>query len=250
MCAVRKYPWHIPNGIILDKRGPPTSQIYTHFSQEVYDKCLRKLARGKTLGPDNIPNEIIKALPPQCQDMLFLFFQHCYKQRKIPTYWKHSKTILLHKKDNPIHLTNYRPIALANTIYKFYTSTLTALLTSYGEQHRLLHFSQEGFRPQRNTTRQIQMIIAALEDARLTNKDIYLTYIDFRNAFGSIDHTRLLALMEDLGFPLDAVEIVGNIYTNSTTSFSGSHFGITPPIQISRGTIQGDTLTRTYSSYS
>ena len=48
--------------------------------------------------------------------------------------------------------------------------------------------------------------------------------------------------MEDLGYPLDAIEIVGNIYNNSTTSFTGSHFGSTPPIEISRGTIQGDTL--------
>src|SRR6202022_1464921 len=159
-----------------------------------------------------------------------------------PQYWKHSKTILLLKKDDPTHIANYRPISLANTIYKLYTSTLTSLLTSYGKKHRLLHFSQEGFRPQRNTARQIRTIIATLEDARLTTKDIYLTYIDFRNAFGSIDHTRLLAIMEDLGFPPDTIEIVGNIYNNSTTPFTGSHFGSTSPIEISRGTIQGDTL--------
>ena len=48
--------------------------------------------------------------------------------------------------------------------------------------------------------------------------------------------------MEDLGYPLDAIEIVGNIYKSSTTSFTGSHFNTTPPIEISRGTIQGDTL--------
>ena len=86
------------------------------------------------------------------------------------------------------------------------------------------------------------MIIATLEDARLTTNNIYLTYIDFINAFGSIDHARLLALMEDLGYPQDAVKLIGNIYTNSTISFHGSHFGATPPIQINRGTIQGDTL--------
>jgi hypothetical protein len=45
-----------------------------------------------------------------------------------------------------------------------------------------------------------------LEDAKLTNHDIYLTYIDFRNAFGFIDHARLLALMEDLGYPKDTGE--------------------------------------------
>ena len=197
------------------KRGPPNTQITHQFTREIYDSCIKRLTRGKAPGPDNIPNDILKALPPQWQDLLFLFFKHCYKQRTIPHYWKHSKTILLHKKDDPTHIVNYRPITLANTIYKLYTSTLTTFLTNYGEQHRLLHFSQEGFRPQRNTSRQIQTIIAALEDARLTTKDIYLTYIDFRNAFGSIDHARLLAIMEDLGYPLDAVEIVGNIYKNS-----------------------------------
>lgn len=48
--------------------------------------------------------------------------------------------------------------------------------------------------------------------------------------------------MKDLGYPLDAVEIVGNIYENSTTSFTGGHFGTTLPIRISGGTIQGGAL--------
>jgi hypothetical protein len=241
-CAIRKYPWHTQDGIILEKKGIHGAQITTQFTRTTYDKCVKRLTKGKAPGPDNIPNDIIKTLPPQCHDLMYLFFLHCYKQRTIPTQWKHSKTILLYKKEDPTQLANYRPIALANTIYKLYTSTITTLLTSYGEQHRLLHFSQEGFRPQRNTSRQIQMILASLEDARLTNKDIYISYIDFRNAFGSIDHARLLAIMEDLGYPTDAIEIIGNIYKDSTTSFTGSHFGTTPPINISRGTIQGDTL--------
>ena len=66
-------------------------------------------------------------------------------------------------------------------------------LTSYSEKYELLHFSQENFCPQRNITTQIQMLIATLKDAWLTNNNIYLTYINFINAFGSIDHARLLA---------------------------------------------------------
>lgn len=66
------------------------------------------------------------------------------------------------------------------------------------------------------------MIIATLEDIKFTNNNIYLTYIDFKNAFGSIDHARFLALMIDLGYPKDMVELIGDIYTNSTTSFHGT----------------------------
>ena len=67
-------------------------------------------------------------------------------------------------------------------------------------------------------------------------------YIDFKNAFGSIDHAQLLAIMTDLGFPDDAVTLVRNIYSQSTTTYTGVHFGKTHPIPIQRGTIQGDTL--------
>ena len=94
----------------------------------------------------------------------------------------------------------------------------------------------------RNTARQIQAIIAALEDAKFINKDIYLTCIDFKNAFGSIDHPILLAIMEDLGYPLNTIELVGNVYAKSTPSFRCAHFTTTTPIPISRKTIQEETL--------
>ena len=180
MCAIHKYLWHTNKDIILEKRGPQNTQISKQFIPEVYDSCIKRPTRGKAPEPNNISNDIIKSLPSQWYDLLFLFFQHCYKQKEISSYWKQSKTILLHKKKNPIYIANYRPIALANIIYKSYNNTITSLLTSYGEQHIILYFSQEGFRPQRNTSRQIQTIIVALEDTKLTHKDIYLTYIDLK----------------------------------------------------------------------
>ena len=60
-------------------------------------------------------------------------------------------------------------------------------------------------------TRQLQILIAALEDARFTNQDIYILYIDFKNAFGSIDHARLLAIMKNLGYPNDVINLIGSI---------------------------------------
>jgi hypothetical protein len=181
-------------------------------------------------------------MPQNFHHMLYLFFTHCFKQRQIPTSWKTSLTILLYKKSDPTLLSNHRPIALANNIYKLFTSTLTTILSGYGEKYQILHDSQEGFCAERSTTRQLQIIINALEDAKLTNQDIYLLYIDFKNAFGSIDHARLLAIMTNLGYPNDAIHLTGNIYSQSTTKFTGAHFGETKPIHMQHGTIQGNTL--------
>ena len=241
-CGVRQYPWHDLDGYTIDKRGEPQTPLHTYFDQDTYDLCLKHLSNNKTPGLDKIPNSILKNMPPRFHKLLFLFFQHCYKQKQIPASWKTSLPVLLYKKGNPSQLTNHRPIALANTIYKFYTSTLTSILSAYGERYQILHDSQEGFRAERSTSRQIQLLIAALEDARLTNQDIYLLYIDFKNAFGSIDHARLLAIMKDLGYPTDSINLIGNIYSQSSTIVTGEHFGKTLPIPIQRGTIQGDTL--------
>ena len=52
--------------------------------------------------------------------------------------------------------------------------------------------------------------------------------------------------MKDLGYPKDAVRLVGNIYSQSNTIFTGEHIGQTQKIPIQRGTIQGDTLTCPY----
>ena len=200
-CGVRQYPWHDIDGFVIDKRGNPQTPLYEYFDKETYNICLKNLANNKAPGPDKIPNIILKIMPENFQKLLFLFFTHCYKQHKIPASWTTNLTILLYKKSDPSQLTNHRPIALANTIYKLFTSTLTSILSAYGEQHQILHDSQEGFRAKISISRQLQLIIATLEDAKFTNQDIYLLYINFKNDFGSLDHARLLAIIKDLGYP-------------------------------------------------
>ena len=119
---------------------------------------------------------------------------------------------------------------------------MTSILSAYEKTHQILHDSQEEFRAERRTSRQLQVIIPVLEDTRFTNHDIYILYIDFKNTFGSIDHARLLAIMKDLGYPNYVINLSGNIYSQSTTIFTGEHFGKPQPIPIQRGTIQRDIL--------
>ena len=119
---------------------------------------------------------------------------------------------------------------------------LTTILATYGEKICILYDSQEGFRAECCTFQQLQLITRALEDEKFSTQDIYLLYVDFKNAFGSIDHAKLLTIMSDLGYPQDVVSLIRNINSNSTTIFTILHFGQTKPIPIQLGTIQGDTL--------
>ena len=82
---------------------------------------------------------------------------------------------------------------------------------------------------------------------RLTNKDICLTYTNFQNTCGFIDHAKLLDIIKNLGYPLDAIEIVGNLYKTSTTTFTGTYFGTTTPVKLSTEPYRETLSAHTYS---
>ena len=200
-CQVQQYPWHEINGFVLQKHGNTNITLSSLFICKTYDLCIKHLSKYKILGLDQIPNSILKNMPTRFHYMLFLLFIHYYKQQSIPPSQKTSNTILLYKKGHLYQLSNHCLIALANTIYELVTFILTTLLSFLGEKYQILHDSQEGFHQKRCTSRQIQILITALEDARFITQDIYLLFIDFTNAFGSINHAKLHAIMFDLGFP-------------------------------------------------
>ena len=118
---------------------------------------------------------------------------------------------------------------------------LTEVATGYAEHHQILSEAQEGFRKGKSCARAIAHIQLALEDAVDCGRDCFVTYIDFKGAYPSVDHAQLVSVLTALGMPADFVRIVDNLYSSATTSFYTPH-GLTDPIPICRGTLQGDPL--------
>lgn len=83
-CAICQYPWHIIYGFTLEKRTSSDFQLAHLFTYITYDTWLKSLPKGKILGPDRIPDVILKALPRSFHDMLCLLFQQCYQQNQYP----------------------------------------------------------------------------------------------------------------------------------------------------------------------
>ena len=171
--------------------------------------------------------------------MISLF--SCSSLATAPANFKESNTILLFKKGDPLRLENYRPICLANTIAKLYTSLITNCLAQYADHFDMLSYSQEGFRSKRSTDRQIQLVHNIIADAKLTKQDLYMMYVDFSAAFNTIDHDKLLVIMDKLGFPHECIHVIRDLYMDAHTRVLVAG-GQTAPINIGRGTLQGDSL--------
>jgi hypothetical protein len=74
---------------------------------------------------------------------------------------------------------NYRPIALANTMYKLWTSCVQQVLSEFAEAHRIVSGAQSGFRQRTSRAVPIQMLQMAIEDAELSQQDLYTLQVDY-----------------------------------------------------------------------
>lgn len=221
----REYPWAQQNAL-------DSFQLETHVGQEAYkfinlddhirdqtafQQCLRNTKLGKSPGPDQVTNELLRYLPVSMQDALHKFMILMWMTGSTPTRWKESETLLLYKKGDPLLLSNYRPIALANAVYKVWTGLLTMAMSRYAEHFHILSEGQEGFRKHRNTMRSLQSLLNVYEDARLSTQNVYAVYIDYSNAFNTINQDKLLQVLFDLGFPNVAIDAVKGIYCGAMT---------------------------------
>jgi hypothetical protein len=60
-------PWELPNNpdnFTIEPRGDPSLTLADMITRDTFDKTLNSRGTGKAPGPDSIPNEIIKFLPP------------------------------------------------------------------------------------------------------------------------------------------------------------------------------------------
>ena len=245
------YPFEVPGCQDPLELSPPQGHTDAHSSllpyvlrQFTFDKTISSLKRNKSAGPDGIPNELLMIMPPPFKSSLRLLFILMWLTGHTPEPWKQSDTILPHKRGSHTLLGNKRPIGLHRTIYKLWTKFVTNVLYSYSEEHSILSASQEGFRLGCSTSRQLQRLAHLLENAAMTNSNIYALYIDFTNAFNTIDHQKLFRIMADLGFPPDSIAVVADLYSGVSTRvvLQRSSRLATAPIPVGRGTIQGDTL--------
>ena len=119
------------------------------------------------------------------------------------------------------------------------TAILTDRLYSLAERHQLLDASQEGFRRLHSTQRQVQSLHWAFEAAAERNVKLYCCYLDFRNAFNSIDHEALWRWLRRLNVP--DIDLLQALYERAYYE-ADLPYGRSAPIYLTRVQKQGDKL--------
>jgi hypothetical protein len=124
-------------------------------------------------------------------------FNRIIKSEEIPQQWQRSTIILIHKKGNRDNLNNYRPISLLSNPYKLFTKILTNRLAKIMDQNQLPE-QEAGFRAKYSTVDHLHTINQIIEKTQEYRQKIYMAFIDYRKAFDSMEHTKIIDSMRDI----------------------------------------------------
>lgn len=138
--------------------------------------------------------------------------------RRAPVQFKTSRTIFVYKKGDKTDPRNWRPLSISNTMYRICMVVFSEYLDYCNTQHAILHEAQKGFMKGINgTAENILTIMELFHDAQRSHKSLFVTAIDFKNAFGSINHEFMIRAMRSKGIAPSIVNVIENTYLGSNT---------------------------------
>lgn len=159
---------------------------------------LQKTA-GKCSDGDKIHPLLLKRLPKSTLEFVTYLFNSVLKSGK--WVWHCSMVSFIRKADKDSYLVPgaYRPITIASYLGKIMERILQNRLILYCQKKDIIDKAQEGFLPQRNTTRYLYKMAASLEEARRRKLSAILLFIDFEKAFDSVHLPSLIVKLNRYG---------------------------------------------------
>lgn len=100
-----------------------------------------------------------------------------------------------------------------NTAYKIFITVIKNRLESYAE--KTIGNYQAGFRPKKSTMDQLFTVRQLLQKCWEFDIDVWQLFVDFRQAYDSINRNALCKIMSELGVPSKLVRITKSTMCNT-----------------------------------
>jgi hypothetical protein len=210
---------------------PPTMVELRH--------AISRLKPGKAAGPDGVKAELIKQAPPVVFELLHEIVVECWANERVPTVWKTSELVPIHKKGSREDCNNYRGINLLCVAVKVLEAIIAARLAASRET--ILREEQAGFRTGRGTTDHIHTLRQILQHRQSFARPTLIAFLDIRGAFDSASRERLLKVLEGRGVPPKICRIIRELYTGQQTSVRSNNV-CSAPFSPKSGVWQGGVL--------
>ena len=149
------------------------------------ENSIFKMKLNRAPGIDGLSVEFYRTFWDDLKEFMVNTFNYCYETGEMTSTQKIGIISLIHKKNNPLLLDNYRPITLLNIDTKLIAYSLAQRIKSI--LPKIINSDQNGYVKNRYigyNIRQIQYIIDYSEQFKV---DGALLFLDFSKAFDSLE---------------------------------------------------------------
>jgi hypothetical protein len=160
---------------------PYDNLTLTSVSDDDVLKAIKCLKPNMTSGPHEVPGLVIRDCAAVFAEPLCFIFNLILKTSCYPMRWKPSAVCPIHKKDDKLEITNYRPIVLISNFAKVVEYILYNSSLHYVSQK--LSSNQHRFTKRRSTETNLVSISQYLSDALDNHSQVDAVYTDFSKAF-------------------------------------------------------------------
>lgn len=167
--------------------------------EEVSAAIKDQKVSGKCCDGDKFHPIILKKLSKSPIKFLTLIFNLVLESGN--WIWNSSMVSFIRKADKESYLAPgaYRPITIASYIGKIFERVLQKRLLQFCQSEKIIDEAQEGFLPQRNTSRYLYKMSASIAEARRRRMTAMLLFIDFEKAFDSVPIASLIVKLHRHG---------------------------------------------------
>ena len=183
------------------------------ITQEEVLKRLKALNQNKSPGPDNIHPRILKELSHELSLPLTLIFKKSLENGNLPKSWKDGHIMPIFKKGNKHKVENYRPVCLTSICCKILESIIREKIMVHLIHNKLISKNQHGFLIGRSTLTQLIETLEEWTSMLDKNDNLDVLYCDFKKAFDSVPHKRLMVKINSFGIEGNVGKWIENFIT-------------------------------------
>ena len=220
------------------------------LTEEELEKVLSTYVKGRlSPGPDGVITELLKDATCTERKVILLWINDVLTAEKpglrLSAKEVHGLVALLHKGGGSTdRASDYRPVVLLNSLFQLISYVIQERLVRIVEGSNILEPGQGGFRARRGCDINMHKLdFITRETQKATSNPFVRIDVDFENAFNSVPHENLWAILRAFEIPdIDLLEAIYSVATVSLAQGQGSGGGVTFDTGVQQGSVLSPTL--------
>lgn len=234
------------NNPVIAARHPPGCYLSSiAFTPSIVYSVLKKLKPTTSVGPDGIPNILLKNCARSLQLPLSHLFDSSFKDGTLPDSWKTANVVPIYKKGCATDPNNYRPISLTSTSCKVMERIINNDILKYLIRNSLISKQQHGFISGRSSSTNLLECMQEWTKNFERRLSTHIIYFDLKKAFDSVSYPKLLNKINAYGLNGTLFAWLQNFLSGRTQQVRiGSELSSATPVisGVPQGSVLGPTL--------